>query len=457
MSTNVQKKKQEELETATARNEAETARQTQAYQYKRDKAQFDKDYAHARASMQAQQPATGVGSASYSSAVQLAKDQLNAQMNPNGQQTPWGQALNDAWNKIQNREKFSYDLNGDALYQQYKDQYMTQGQMAMMDTMGQAAALTGGYGSSYTQGVGQQAYQGYLQQLNDRVPELYQLALDQYNREGDELYNQYGLIADRENTEYNRAYQAVRDAVSDEQWNKSFDRSAYEYDTSLGWDKEKTGMEFDYQYATLDQDDRHFNATNKYNYDVLDWQKESHGIDTQLQYDKLAQDDKHFNMDYDLRVDDQTFNQTMTKMEYEEMVRQYDQDYELKEKQILADIENGKISQQQGWAQIQLERDKLEENKRQANQSYNLNMAELNKKYTTTTKTPTPAPTPKADPEPDYSSWTGTEWSKYFAEIRKTEGVDAAVKELNEMNRKGLIPKQYLNGAGYNARGSYGH
>ena len=29
--------------------------------------------------------------------------------------------FNDTMNKILNREKFSYDLNGDALYQQYKD------------------------------------------------------------------------------------------------------------------------------------------------------------------------------------------------------------------------------------------------------------------------------------------------------------------------------------------------
>ena len=82
-------------------------------------------------------------------------------------QSPWQTQLNDTISKILNREKFSYDLNGDALYQQYKDQYVNQGQQAMMDTMGQAQAMTGGYGNSYAQTVGQQTYQGYLQQLND--------------------------------------------------------------------------------------------------------------------------------------------------------------------------------------------------------------------------------------------------------------------------------------------------
>ena len=100
----------------------------------------------------------------------------------------WWNKLTNTMNDIENREKFSYDVNGDALYQQYKDQYTTQGKLAMMDTMGQAAAMTGGYGNSYAQSVGQQAYQGYLQQLTDKIPELYQLALNKYNSEGEELY-----------------------------------------------------------------------------------------------------------------------------------------------------------------------------------------------------------------------------------------------------------------------------
>ena len=88
-------------------------------------------------------------------------------------QATYDQQLQDLYNQIVNRDKFSYDLNADALYQQYKDQYTTQGKLAMMDTMGQAQAMTGGYGNSYAQSVGQQAYQGYLQQLNDVIPELY--------------------------------------------------------------------------------------------------------------------------------------------------------------------------------------------------------------------------------------------------------------------------------------------
>ena len=76
-------------------------------------------------------------------------------------------------------------------YQQYKDHYTQLGKKAMQDTMGQAAALTGGYGSSYTQNVGQQAYISYMQQLGDVVPGLYKLAYDRYQDQGDQLYKTY--------------------------------------------------------------------------------------------------------------------------------------------------------------------------------------------------------------------------------------------------------------------------
>lgn len=110
--------------------------------------------------------------------------------------------LDALYQQIVGRDKFKYDLNEDMLYQQAADQYQKLGNMAMMDTMGQAAALTGGYGSSYGQSVGQQAYQGYLQQLNDNLPQFYQAALDAYNAEGDQMMTQYGMLGDLANREY---------------------------------------------------------------------------------------------------------------------------------------------------------------------------------------------------------------------------------------------------------------
>ena len=174
------------------------------------------------------------GAYEKSDIVKQAEALLQQQLanKPGEYQSAWQATLDETLQKILNREKFSYDLNGDALYQQYKDQYMLQGQQAMMDTMGQAAAMTGGYGNSYAQTVGQQTYQGHLQQLNDRVPELYQLALNQYNREGDEMYNQYAMFADRENQDYGR----YRDALADynTELGRLTDEARYQSETDYG-------------------------------------------------------------------------------------------------------------------------------------------------------------------------------------------------------------------------------
>ena len=178
------------------------------------------------------------------------------------------QAVSDAMNQILNREKFSYDVTGDALYQQYKDQYVNQGKLAMMDTIGQAQAATGGYGNSYAQGVGQQAYQGYLQQLNDRVPELYQLALDKYNQEGQELYNRYGLLSDRENTEYGRYRDSKSDAIAERDYytNLANNERAWEYGLySDRWDREHTlhrDSVSDWQYANTSAYNDYWNKRN---------------------------------------------------------------------------------------------------------------------------------------------------------------------------------------------------
>lgn len=113
--------------------------------------------------------------------------------------------INELFNKLLNRESFSYDTETDPLYKLYREQYINQGRLAMQDTMGQAAALTGGYGSSYSQAVGQQQYDAYLQKLNGVVPELYQLAYSRYQDEGDKLKDQYNMYMAKDAQDYDRA------------------------------------------------------------------------------------------------------------------------------------------------------------------------------------------------------------------------------------------------------------
>ena len=217
------------------------------------------------------------GGYTESDAVKQAQALLQQQIasKPGAYQSTWQDQLNETIEKILNREKFSYDVNQDALYQQYADQYATQGKLAMMDTMGQLSAMTGGYGNSYAQTAGQQTYQGYLQQLNEVVPELYQLALNQYNQQGQDLLDQYSLMAGEEEQDYSRyqdnmddwraelerlynqynnerefdygqysddrayAYQEGRDKVADEQWQKEFEEAQRQYDKSYELSSQK--------------------------------------------------------------------------------------------------------------------------------------------------------------------------------------------------------------------------
>lgn len=91
------------------------------------------------------------------------------------------------YDEIVNRPAFRYDPRSDPLYQSYRTQMVIEGERAMRNTMGRAAALTGGYGSSYAQGVGQQEYELYLQRLGQVMPQLYKAAWERYSAGGDEL------------------------------------------------------------------------------------------------------------------------------------------------------------------------------------------------------------------------------------------------------------------------------
>lgn len=175
--------------------------------------------------------------------------------------------INSNLDSILNRKQFSYDPNSDALYQQYKDSYTRNGQTAMKDTMGNAALLTGGYGNSYAVTAGQQAYNNYMQQLADKIPELEQRAYDRYRDETNDLYNQSDLLNTLENTDYGRYRDAMsdylndrdfyynaynnernfdygkyRDDVSDAQADRAYNRSVYESDRNFNYQKDRDAV-----------------------------------------------------------------------------------------------------------------------------------------------------------------------------------------------------------------------
>ena len=128
------------------------------------------------------------------------------------------------YSAITQRPAFSYAPASDPLYRGYADRYVQGGRLAMRDTVGQSAALTGGYASSYAQSAGQQRYDEYLRQLGEVLPELYGQAWERYRAEGADLREQYGLAWERRADQYRRG----RDALADRRWETEQQQKAAE-------------------------------------------------------------------------------------------------------------------------------------------------------------------------------------------------------------------------------------
>lgn len=112
-------------------------------------------------------------------------------------QDPYAAQANALYQQLLSRGPFTYDLQGDMLYRQYADQYSQLGRQAMMDATGTAAGLTGGYGNSFANMVGNQAYQQYMGQLNAMIPDFYDRAYQRWLDQGDLMLQQYQLAQSR--------------------------------------------------------------------------------------------------------------------------------------------------------------------------------------------------------------------------------------------------------------------
>lgn len=172
----------------------------------------------------------------------------------------------EALKNWQNYKPFEYDVNTDALFKQYRNNYMTQGKLAMQDAMGQAAALTGGYGSSFGQNVGQQAYQGYLQKLNEVVPQLQEGAYNRYLQGKDDAYANWQTLQALEEQDYGRymdeynKYNAEYDRLLDE-YNNAYDReySQYQYEDQMDYQRYQDALSQENWQKQFDADQAYRN------------------------------------------------------------------------------------------------------------------------------------------------------------------------------------------------------
>lgn len=174
--------------------------------------------------------------------------------------------ISDILDNILNRPKFSYtseDMTNDDLYKMYRDQYMRQGNLAMRDTMGNAASLTGGYGNTYASAAGQQAYDNYVSMLNDKALDFYDRAYQRYNDEGQNLYNQMNVVTGLDNTDYQRYRDTVRDYYNDLNYYNGRYNQEYGYDYGQYQDQvaaDQWAQEFAFQKQQAAQEQANWEA-----------------------------------------------------------------------------------------------------------------------------------------------------------------------------------------------------
>ena len=179
--------------------------------------------------------------------------------------TSYSDDVRNMMDKIMNREKFSYDVDKDPLFQQALASAMNSGKTAMQDTIGQASALTGGYGSSYATSAGNQAYNSFIEDAYANLPQYYQMALEAYQMEGDEMYRQYGMFSEQDDKEYNRNLQAYdatyqhRNRMYDEAYGQFRDNKSDSFamaNLQLNEHGQRVNDAFNLYNATSDQADK---------------------------------------------------------------------------------------------------------------------------------------------------------------------------------------------------------
>ena len=211
------------------------------------------------------------------------------------------------------------DINYNLLYEQARESAMANGNKAMRDAMGNMQTQTGGYGSTAAMAAGSQAYDNYLQSLNEQNPQLASLAYQMWRDRMNDQYNQLNAAQGVENTDYARH----RDMVNDWLNNRNYlanqaqqayanDRNAYQYDTSFdygqwqdaanrSWDQYQYGTNMDYnqwQYLN-DLDWQKYQYENNMDYNT--WQTMMDLAERQYEFDTNADWNEYSfgaNMDY---------------------------------------------------------------------------------------------------------------------------------------------------------------
>lgn len=340
------------------------------------------------------------------------------QQKPQSYSSKWSGALDNILQQINNPGEFKYSLDNDGLFQSYKDLYTQKAKQGAMDTMGMAAGLTGGYGNSWAQSAGAQAYQQNLLPLFDKSLEFAKMAQDRHNADRADQYNRLSALQGMEESEYGR----YRDTVSD--YNAELERAREDarYADEMGyqqyadmlkyWQNQaaaenadyQTGEEMAYRYNTLDEEARQADQNEAFRNKQLDWQMDTDARDyaenvrqyntnlaeNQRQFDtntaenarqfdtQMAEQIRSTNADEDYRNRQLAWQQDVDARDYAESVRQYDTNMAENARQfdtsMLQNAQQFAESNKLDWANLEEKQrqydSSLSEEQRQYNQDY---------------------------------------------------------------------------------------
>lgn len=239
-------------------------------------------------------------SAAYQQALAYTQEMLEKLTSG---RTSYTDKLNESLKRIEDFRKFSYDMTQDSLFQNALSGAMSSGQIAMQDTIGQASALTGGYGSTYATGAANQAYNSMIQGAFDKLPEFYKMARDAYNEDFNREVNKFGMYQDLDQQEYGRLlnaynahYQNTNDMYNREYtdfWNnKNFENQNAQFAEEMAYKRGQAAQSqanWEAQWAyQMEQDAKNEQAAkDKAAQAQSNWEKE-----LQLEYDKLNASNK---------------------------------------------------------------------------------------------------------------------------------------------------------------------
>lgn len=150
--------------------------------------------------------------------------------------------LGGLYDKIINREAFSYDPSKDSAYQDYRAKYMAAGQQAAKDTMRNNRSLAGGYGDVWTKAAANQQYGEYLKGIDDVLPQFEQNAYGRYQAEGNLLNTQLGAAQAQDETAYGRWQDQYNNWAADRDYAANRAQNEYQKDYRMYADNMQNAM-----------------------------------------------------------------------------------------------------------------------------------------------------------------------------------------------------------------------